>query len=155
MSVRKNANPLSCLENVINSECLAGGDLWLDVSLSEAMHARIQKVLSLGVQLWRFWFFSWWGREDQINTKGVPSSARQRNAIEMAFCWRADGGPTLNASLVFQGIQTSIAKKPYIFVIFQGGGVRTPCPPHWICPCNVWMDQHTRFWYLSHMLKSL
>ena len=24
--------------------------------------------------------------------------------------------------MIFQGIQTSIAKKPYIFVIFQGGG---------------------------------
>ena len=32
--------------------------------------------------------------------------------------------------MIFQGIRTSIAKKPYIFVIFQegGGGVRTPCP---------------------------
>ena len=32
--------------------------------------------------------------------------------------------PTLNAGLVaviFQGIRTSIAKEPYIFVIFQGG----------------------------------
>ena len=29
--------------------------------------------------------------------------------------------------MIFKGIQTSIAKKPYIFVIFQG--VRTPCPP--------------------------
>ena len=29
----------------------------------------------------------------------------------------------------FQGIRTSIAKKPYIFVIFSGGGVWTPCPP--------------------------
>ena len=28
------------------------------------------------------------------------SSARQRNAIEMAFRWRADDGPTLNAGLV-------------------------------------------------------
>ena len=28
----------------------------------------------------------------------------------------------------FQGIGTSIAKKPYIFVILQGG-VRTPCLP--------------------------
>ena len=60
------------------------------------------------------------GREDQNNTKGVPSSASQ------LFRWRADGGPTLNASLVFQGIQTSIAKKPYIFVIFQGGGCPDP-----------------------------
>ena len=40
----------------------------------------------------------------------------------MAFCWQADDGPTLNTGLVFQGIRTSIAKKPYIFVIFQGGG---------------------------------
>ena len=35
--------------------------------------------------------------------------------------------------MIFQGIWTSIAKKPYIFVIFQGGGgghrVRTLCPP--------------------------
>ena len=31
--------------------------------------------------------------------------------------------------MIFKGIRTSIAKKPYILVIFQGGGVRTPCPP--------------------------
>ena len=44
----------------------------------------------------------------------------------MAFRWRADDASTLNACLVvlwfFQGIRTSIAKKPYIYVIFQGGG---------------------------------
>ena len=58
-------------------------------------------------------------REDQNNTKSGPSLACQRNdTIEMAFPWRADGGPTSNASLVFQGIRTSIAEKPYIFVIF-------------------------------------
>ena len=28
----------------------------------------------------------------------------------------------------FKVIRTSVAKEPYIFVIFQGG-VRTPCPP--------------------------
>ena len=44
----------------------------------------------------------------------------------MAFHWRGDDGPTLNAGLVaiwFSGDP----KKPYIFVIFQG--VRTPCLP--------------------------
>ena len=50
----------------------------------------------------------------------------------MAFRWRADDGPTLNAGLIaaiFQGIRTSIiAKKPYIFVIFQGGGSGPPVP---------------------------
>ena len=30
----------------------------------------------------------------------IPSSARQRNAISMAFRWPADDGPTLNAGLV-------------------------------------------------------
>ena len=31
--------------------------------------------------------------------------------------------------MIFQGIRNSIAKKPNIFVIFQGGGgVQTPCP---------------------------
>ena len=53
----------------------------------------------------------------------------------MAFRWRADGGPRLNAGLVaaiFQGIRTCIAGKPYIFVIFQGG-LEPPVPsldPH-------------------------
>ena len=43
----------------------------------------------------------------------------------MVFCWHADDGPKLNAGLVaviFWGIRTGIARKPYIFVIFQGGG---------------------------------
>ena len=44
----------------------------------------------------------------------------------MVFHWRADDDPTLNAGLVFQGFWTSIAKKPYIFVIFQGGGGPDP-----------------------------
>ena len=37
--------------------------------------------------------------EDSNSTKRGPSSARERNAIEMASRWRADDGPTLNAGL--------------------------------------------------------
>ena len=37
---------------------------------------------------------------DKNTTKSGPSSARQRNAINMAFRWRADGGPILNTGLV-------------------------------------------------------
>ena len=40
------------------------------------------------------------GREDPNTTISGPSSAHQRNAIKMAFRWRADDGPTLNAGLV-------------------------------------------------------
>ena len=50
--------------------------------------------------------------------------------FKMEFRWPADDGPTLNAGLV-AGIRSSIAKKPYIFVIFQvcvWGGGRIPCP---------------------------
>ena len=58
-----------------------------------------------------------------------------------AFRWRADSGPTLNAGLValrfFQGIQTSIVKKPYKFEIVQGGGgVQTPFPLLWLRACQ-------------------
>ena len=43
----------------------------------------------------------------------------------MAFCWRADAaGPSLNARMItdFSGDPDQIAEKPYIFVIFRGGG---------------------------------
>ena len=35
------------------------------------------------------------GREDTVTTISGPTSARQRNAIQMAFLRRADDGPTL------------------------------------------------------------
>ena len=65
---------------------------------------------------------------------------------EIAFRWRANDGPTLKAGLValcdFQGIWTSIANKPYIFVIFQGGS--GPLSPLWIRPCvlQIHMGSH-------------
>ena len=51
---------------------------------------------------------------------GVSQVGRLWATIE---CW-------LGSFVIFQRVRTSIAKKPYIFVIFHGGGgVRTPCPP--------------------------
>ena len=50
--------------------------------------ARIQNILSEGVV-----------REDRKATKNGPPSAHQRNASEMAFCWRVSG-PPLNVGLV-------------------------------------------------------
>ena len=66
----------------------------------------------------------------------------------MAFHLHADDGPTLNTGLVamwfdFQGIRTSIARKPYIFVIFQGV-FRTPCPPFWIHAWKILLPKHSK-----------
>ena len=47
-----------------------------------------------------FLFLVYEGMEDQNITISGPLLARQRNAIEMAFRWRAVDGPTLNAGLV-------------------------------------------------------
>ena len=44
-----------------------------------------------------FYLMGW--IEDRNATKSGPSSARQENAIEMAFRLRADNGPPLNAGL--------------------------------------------------------
>ena len=64
-------------------------------------HARIQKVLSEGSNFNFLLLFSFFyeGRKDSNTTISGLSRARQRNAIQMAFCWWADGGPTVNAGL--------------------------------------------------------
>ena len=62
------------------------------------VHAWIQKVLSEGFQLWqRFFSLVDEGREDPNTTISGLLLARQRNAIKMAFRWRAVDGPTLTA----------------------------------------------------------
>ena len=40
------------------------------------------------------------GIEDPNTALNGPSSARQRNAIEIAFRWRPDDGPTMYAGVV-------------------------------------------------------
>ena len=49
----------------------------------------------------------------------------------------------------FLGIRSNIAKKPYIFVVFQGGGgeVRTPCPPS----RSAHMSVNTRIYHITRL----
>ena len=58
---------------------------------------------------------------------------RLRTDDEMAFRWRADDSPTLNAGLVaviFRRSGPELLRNSIIIVIFRGGGgVRTPFPP--------------------------
>ena len=63
------------------------------------------------------------GREDPNTSISGPSSACQRMPMMANIeCW-------LSSLVIFQEIRTSIARKPYIFVILQGGRVWTPVPP--------------------------
>ena len=85
-----------------------------------------------------FSVFSWWGEGcSKCHYKRAiigPPAKRHLNGISLVCGW----WPNIECWL-FQGIGTSFAKKPYIFVSFQGEGVRTPCPPLWIRP-----------WYASY-----
>ena len=66
------------------------------------------------------------GKEDPNTALIGLSSARQRNAIEMAFRWCADDGPTLNAGLVAWD-PDQYCKETLYFCDFKGGS--GPCPP--------------------------
>ena len=55
--------------------------------------------------------------------------------------------------MVLQGIQTNIAKKPYIFVIFEGGGGSGPPVPrsgsaHGDDDCKAWTG-----WTISQLMQ--
>ena len=69
------------------------------------------------------------------------TAKRHLNGVFAGIRMMAQHGMLLGSFVIFQGIRTSTAKEPYIFVIFQGGGggggVRTPCPPPplWIRTC--------------------
>ena len=71
------------------------------------------------------------GREDQNTPQSGSSSPLQGN-VSLAGRWWSNIECCLGCFVIFHGIQTSIDKEPYSFVIFQGGvgvGVRIPCPP--------------------------
>ena len=64
-------------------------------------------------------------REGRNVTKSGPSSARHRSAIEMAFRWRADNGPSLNAGLIalrFLGNPDQYCQETIYFCDFSLGG---------------------------------
>ena len=81
-----------------------------------------------GLTLTTFFVLFCEGREDPNSTK----TGHHQPASETPFKW-PNNECWLGSFVIFQGIGTSIAKKPYICVIFQrGGGVWTPCHPLWI-----------------------
>ena len=87
-------------------------------------HARIQKVLSEGVQLWQRFFFS---PKIQMPLIGQPEK-RHLNGGLLAGLWWPNMKCWLGSFVIFHGIRIRIAKKPYSFVIFRSGGSVPPAP---------------------------
>ena len=68
-------------------------------STKERSCADLESFFRGGPTLTTFFFVDE-GRDHPNTTISGSSSTRKRNAIYMAFRWRADGGPKLNAGLV-------------------------------------------------------
>ena len=87
-----------------------------------------------------------------------PKVGNYPSASETPFKWRFASEPIIAQRWMltwqlcdFHGIRTSITKKPYKFVIFQGGGFEPPAPPLWIRTCNV-KCCHT---YLIYVIRNV
>ena len=82
------------------------------------VHARIQKILSEGVQLWQR-FFSWWGLGgSKYHYKRAiigPPAKRHLNGVSLACWWWSNIEFWLGSFVIFQGILTRIAKETLYF----------------------------------------
>ena len=80
-----------------------------------------------------FFFFSCLGeRGSEYHYKWAiisPPAKRHINGVSLAGRWWPNTECWLVSFVVLQGIRTNIAKKPYVFVIFQGGGGSGPPVP--------------------------
>ena len=130
--------------------------------LPSILHVRIQTVfVRWSPTITAFSFACFWmmtrGRIQILLKAGHRRSASETpfEWRQMAFRWRGDAvGPSLNARMVtviFQGIRTIAAEKPYIFVIFQGGGASGSADVLW--RRIVWCP--SIFYCCSHCIRGL
>ena len=90
----------SHLYNTVSTEVRPQNNNAGTLQMQHLGHARIQRGGGVGgetSQKYRVSWQYWSGSPEQLqrcqaNIKVGPSKARQRNAIYMAFCWRADDG---------------------------------------------------------------
>ena len=125
-------------------------------------HARIQKVCQWEPNSNNEFFLLFFMRGEWIQKALKEGYHRPASETPFTFRWQADDGPTLNAclvALIFREIWTSIAKKPYIFVIFFQGG-KDPLPPPPSGSAHVYrtniLYKHTYFFMAwLHVLRML
>ena len=120
---------LTSLCALINRESLA--TYWVqlgELPLNGFMYAWIQKVFFRGGPTLTLFLRGKRGSEYNKRTFIDPPAKRHLNYVSLADRWWPNIECCLGSSVIFHGIQTSIDKEPYSFVIFEKG-VRTPCPP--------------------------
>ena len=64
-----------------------------------------------------------------------PSTKRHLNGVSLACQWWHNIECWLGSFVSFQGIRTSIGKKPYMFFLFFRGEGSDPLSPLWVRPC--------------------
>ena len=105
-----------------------------------------------------FLFFFDEGRKDSNTTISGPSTARQQNAIQMAFRWRADGGPILNAGLLalwfYRGSWLIMLRNP-IFLWLGRDPLSPPLDPHVFMYLSICINPFIRNCVWKLKLKSI
>ena len=95
---------------------------------ASSMHGT--RIFLDGVHFWRFFFYLIFSKYHEKRAIIGPPAKRHLNGVSLACQWWPNIECWLGSFMIIQGILTSIAKKPYIFVIFQAGGeVPDPLPP--------------------------
>ena len=110
----------------------------VDLCLVDALHARIQKVLREGVQLWQC-VFSWWEERGSKyhNTANIgPPAKRHLNGVSLACWWWPNIESWFSSLVIFRGSGPVLLWNPIFLWFFRGGGP-DPLSLLWIRPCIV------------------
>ena len=104
------------------------------------LHVRIQNFFSEGVQLWQCFFLLLLMSGSKYHLFQAiigPPAKHHLNGVSLGCQWWPIIEGWLSSFVIFQGIQISIAKKPYTLWFSGGFGPPVPRPP---------LDPHMIFW---------
>ena len=120
----------------------------LQVHCPITFHARIQKVLSEGVQLWQVFLWGEGGSKCPYKQAIIgPPARRILNGVLLADRWWPNIECWLGSFGIFIGSGPILLENPVFFVIFRGGGGGggpDPLSPLWIRSCIASTCIHQR-----------
>ena len=114
-------------------------------------HARIQKVLSEGVQLWQVFFLVWWGEEgSKYHSKRTiisPPAKRHLNGVSLACRWWLYIECGLGSVLFLRGSGLVLLRNP-IFLWFFRGDLDPRSPPLDPHMSQTYVHDANTTWYI-------